>query len=476
MGLLGQPSATGQMLSLLMQQPPAGQPGQPAPAPAAPMPPPEVHDAPMPQAPQNLLGKIHDYISTAVHGAGHALQGVGGLLNNELGGGVPPEYQGIDDSKGGPPLSLLSPGDIGRSQPSWMQRIVEGPGAYRRNLNSVLRMHEIASATKEQDRIMQSRADMPADLTLPQQLQYAGQHHDIEMIQKLGEPLARMLGQNPNAETDRTPRTFTVNGQPVEGFSDKQGKFYTADGTPIPPGAKVTPYVAPQHDQIQLMPGVTPPGPNGEPGTPTVFRINKNGGPAVPVDGIAPKGGAGGSSQGAQVPVADMQERYDEIAKHAADLAAGKWKITPAMQMREGLTFGIARANAAGEHPPVSQQVGASAMDLLHLGQGPDYQRYQALMNSTRALGDDVAKVFKGRQNEQAVYREVALAQLTPDDFNNPKVVSQKLSRLRNVINLAKISNPAQAGLIAGAGGTTPAAPSGGKIMKIGKKTFHIPD
>lgn len=157
------------------------------------------------------------------------------------------------------------------------------------------------------------------------------------------------------------------------------------------------------------------------------------------------KTGVGGGSAGAQVPVADMEQRYQEIAGHAQDLAAGKWKMTSGMQTREGLNYANAVGNAAG-HPDITHQLLAGTLNTIGAG-GDDYTKYQALLNSTRALGDDVAKVFKGRQNEQSVLREVALSELTPDDYNNPQVVNQKLSRLQHIIALAKLNNPGQEGL-----------------------------
>lgn len=195
----------------------------------------------------------------------------------------------------------------------------------------------------------------------------------------------------------------------------------------------------------------------GPDGKPTVFRANTRTGELASTGTPAkPTGtGGGGGGQGSQTSVDDMEQRYNEIASHANALASGAWQITPSMQAREGLTYGIARDNAAGK-TPWRKQIEASGMDLLGMGSGPDFSRYQALMNSTRALGDDVAKVFKGRQNEEAVLREVALAQLTPDDYKNTAVVQQKLSRLRNVIDLARHVYGAQA-----SGGAPSTAPTG---------------
>ena len=158
------------------------------------------------------------------------------------------------------------------------------------------------------------------------------------------------------------------------------------------------------------------------------------------------KATTGGAASGAQVPVADMQARYDEIKQHASDLAQGIWRHTRDMQIREGLEYGITRDAAAGT--PTLHSL-ASHADVRGFGDltgttAADYARYQAMMNSQRALGDDVTKVFKGRQNEEAVLREVALAQITPDDYQNPASVKQKLERMQHLIDLAALNNPAQ--------------------------------
>lgn len=172
-------------------------------------------------------------------------------------------------------------------------------------------------------------------------------------------------------------------------------------------------------------------------------------------------GGAGtGSASGAQVPVADMQARFAEVQQHAEALGRGEWKITQPMQIREGAEYSTARDAAKGDMK--LRHTGLAAVSsAMGLG-GKDYEHYQAMMNSYRALGDDVAKVFKGRQNEEAVLREVALAQLTPQDYRNPAVVQQKLNRLKHVIDLAALNNPGQAPLL-----QSGAAPQAGEDPRI---------
>ncbi len=175
-------------------------------------------------------------------------------------------------------------------------------------------------------------------------------------------------------------------------------------------------------------------------------------GPEGPLEETFTRPG-GGVNSGSQAPIGDLTQRYQEIKQHAEDLAAGKWQLTSAMQNREGLTYGIARESAKG-NPPFGKQVLAGALDFAggNLGVGadpnsPDFQRFQALMNSQRAFGDDAAKVFKGRQNEESVLREIASNQLTPDDYKNPAVVQQKLDRMQHIIDLANAVMPGGTGV-----------------------------
>lgn len=162
--------------------------------------------------------------------------------------------------------------------------------------------------------------------------------------------------------------------------------------------------------------------------------------------GLGPKpGGTGGSATGAQVPVADMEARFAEIAKAGDDLASGKLKITPIMQTREGVNYANDLGTAGG-HPSLPTLLTAGAFNALGVG-GKGYQSYEQLMTSTRALGDDVASVFKGRQGEAKTLREIALSRLTPEDAGNPENVRRKLDRLQHVIALAKLNNPGQQGL-----------------------------
>lgn len=156
-----QPSAVGQLLSLLVQHPAAGQPGQPPPPPVAPMSlpnggpqvsvTPDVHGGPSFNLPQprglldlarmtpgagaeipdhqNLLGKIHDFIS------------------DRVGINEPAGYRG-----------LLSPEEIQSAKPGILEN---GAGeSWARRLDHILAVKHQATADAEQKRIVQSRQHM----------------------------------------------------------------------------------------------------------------------------------------------------------------------------------------------------------------------------------------------------------------------------------------------------------------------------
>lgn len=169
-------------------------------------------------------------------------------------------------------------------------------------------------------------------------------------------------------------------------------------------------------------------------------------GQEAPVGQKAASGGGGGSVVGAQAPLDDMITRYEEIEAHGKDIADKKFKFTNTNATREALGFGQTYAQSEGK-PAIGAQLGQTAMDLFGLAKANnvDQQRYARLMASTRAFGDDAAKVFKGRQGFQNISYEVAQATLRPEDYGHPEIIEQKLNRMRHVVKLAALVAPNQA-------------------------------
>lgn len=328
--LLDQPSAVGQMLSLLAQQQPAGQPGQPPPMPVAPMAP---HDVPSEQPHQNLLGVMHDFVQ------------------NRLAGGVPAEYR---------QSGLLSDEDIKAAKPGIMQVLGHGD-AYRKNLDRILEMKQMATTVKERQRVMQSRADMPPDLSLPDQLKYAAQHGDIEMIKSLGGPLEGML----SAKTAPAPPHTVTTKEGVMQWNAATGKFE-------PTGFHAV-------DRAEPMPQIisaAQPNADGTPGTPTYFRVPKEGGPATPIEGIVPHPGS--SSQNAQnmateallrSSVSEMTNADKFMKSYENDLASGRKSINGLAQFMGGV------GNSFTHDDPASRAIQNTALTALNTI-NPDLARY----------------------------------------------------------------------------------------------------
>lgn len=330
MSLLDQPSAIGHMLSLLASQPPAGQPGQPPPMPAAPMP---LPDVPM-QPQQNLLGKIHD------------------AIQNRMAGGVPAEYQ---------QSGLLSSQEVQRAKPGIMQVLGHGD-AYRKNLDRILEMKQMAAGLQEHQRVMESRSNMPQDLSLPDQLKYAAQHGDLEMIKALGGPLEGMLSAKTAAPAP--PHTVTTR-EGVMQWNPATNKF------------EPTGFHAPDRPDIpQIISAAGPVNADGSPGAPAYFRVPKEAGPATPISGITPH--AGSSAQNAQNMAAEALLRSsvsemtnaDKFMKgYENDLATGKKSINGLAQFMGGV------GNSFTHDDPASRAIQNTALTALNTI-NPDLARY----------------------------------------------------------------------------------------------------
>lgn len=333
MSLLDQPSAVGHMLSLLASQPPAGQPGQPPPMPAAPMPLPDVAMQPQPPR-QNLLGTIHDYVQ------------------DRLTGGVPAEYQ-----QGG----LLSPEEIRAAKPGIMQVLGHGD-AYRKNLDRIMEMHQLAAGLQEHKRVMDARANMPQDLSLPDQLKYAATHGDMEMIKALGGPLEGMLSAKTPAPAPPhtvTTREGVMQWNPVTGKFEPTG-FHAPDRPDIP----------------QIISAAGPVNADGSPGAPAYFRVPKENGPATPISGITPR--AGSSAQNAQnmaaeallrSSVSEMTNADTFMKSYEKELANGTKSINGLAQFMGGI------GNSFTHDDPASRAIQNTALTTLNTI-NPDLARY----------------------------------------------------------------------------------------------------
>lgn len=355
--LLGQPSAVSQLLGLLAQQPAAGQPGQPPPMPAAPMPNVNMTPAPVgqinagmstPEQPQSLLGHVHDF------------------MVNHMGGNVPAEYQ-----QGG----LLSDADIQSAKPGLMQ-ILSHSDSYRKNLDRILEMRGLALKVAEQRRVMGVRGRMEkmfepkANETHAERLDrieamgaYAMQHGDMETADRMKGIMAEMAipAKAPNATA---PHTVNTTHGIVQWNPDT--KAWDATGMTAP---------APQGPQPQIISAAMP-NADGTPGTPTFFRVPKEGGDATPIGGIVPHPGS--SSQNAQnmaseallrSSVSEMTNADTFMRKYEGDLASGKKSINGLAQFMGGI------GNSFTHDDPASRAIQNTALTALNTV-NPDLARY----------------------------------------------------------------------------------------------------
>ncbi len=230
------------------------------------------------------------------------------------------------------------------------------------------------------------------------------------------------------------PSPMVQNGNPVMAIRGSKGTVRVIPG--------MAPYAAPQKDvapRYQILK-------DDATGKYSRVRVDGPEGPLAETFTRSSTGGGTGSGQGAQAPLDDMMQRYAEIEQHGKDLGDKKFKFTNTNTTREALQFGQSYAQAEGK-PAIGAQIGQGMMDMFGLAKGTseDQRKYAALMASTRAFGDDAAKVFKGRQGFQNISLEVAQATLRPEDYGNPAIIAQKLNRMRHVVKLAALVAPGQA-------------------------------
>lgn len=354
--LLGDQSAVSQMLELLVQHPPAGQPGQPVPPPAAPMPNVQTRPTPIgqinagmmaPQAPQNMLGMLHDFVQ------------------NKMAGGVPAEYS----SSG-----ILSPQELESAKPGIMQVLSRG-GAYRANLDRVLEMKGVAEKMGEMRRIKGVRQTMEKMFEpkgeethaetmarLEKMFAYVSLHGDSETADRLKGVVAEMA--IPQRGMSEAPHTISTKAGIMQW--DPVAKKFTATGMQAPDRAEPQPSIV----------SAAMPNADGSPGTPTYFRVPKDGGPATPIEGIVPHPGS--SAQNAQnmaaeallrSSVSEMTNADQFMKSYEGDLASGKKSINGLAQFMAGV------GNSFTHDDPASRAAQNAALFVLN-HQNPDLARY----------------------------------------------------------------------------------------------------
>ncbi len=392
--LLNQPWATTQMLGLLAQQPPVGQPGQPMPAPAAPM---NVPDT-APQ--QNIFGRIHD------------------LLQNKLGGSAPAGWEGI-----------LSPQEIQQAKPGLMQ-ILGHSGAYETNLERIAALKAAADQMKQQNELRTTRSAMgslfPAGENetreqtaqrLSKMYSYAVNHGDMEMAKELG---TRMDAMTPPV-TNPTNNLKAVPGVGLVDVSDPNHPKTVVAA----PEKEITP-------SFSAVPGIDP-----ATGKPVVYTLNTRTGQMVSTGVGKPLTGAGSGQLAA--PMAAKVGQAGEMIKKAADL----------LPLMQGMNpdIGGSAAQDIAEHGVGAGHFlripGSRAVGSMMLNKEPSYAQYQASLSPFVLAA---AHALSGaRINQDQVEQIRNSIELKPGDFKNPTVRAQKQKNLIDLVNSISGSLPADA-------------------------------
>lgn len=183
-----------------------------------------------------------------------------------------------------------------------------------------------------------------------------------------------------------------------------------------------------------------------EDGKPTFYSYNKahQSMKSLGIEGVPKAGGAGGKpAQGAQAPIQDMIARYAELKAHGNDIGTGKFTFGTPNSTREALKFGTAYNQSEGK-PALMTTVGGDLMDMVGATNPDTQNRYDMMATANRAMGDDAAKVFKGRQGFQNIGFEVAQQKFDKSDIGQPEKVAQKLDRMKHIIQLAATVAPEQ--------------------------------
>lgn len=300
-----------------------------------------------PDAPQSLLGHIHDFVA------------------ERLGANVPAEYQHS---------GLLSPGEVQSAKPGFMQ-ILAHSDSYRKNLDNILKMKQYATQVAELNRVHGVRQDMAKmfaggpneDHTatmgrLEKMFAYAVTNGDMETADKLKGVIAEMA--IPNKTADAAPHTLPTS-QGIMQWNPATKKYE-------PTGFKSPDRAEPQPSIVSA----AMPNADGSPGTPTYFRVPKDGGPATPIEGIVPHPGS--SAQNAQnmaaeallrSSVSEMTNADQFMKSYEADLASGKKSINGLAQFMGGI------GNSFTHDDPASRAIQNVALTALNKV-NPDLARY----------------------------------------------------------------------------------------------------
>lgn len=452
--------------------PPVMQTGAPSPAPSGPppisiggqsMPGPMAAPLPAPTAPEQP----------------HMLHRIAGLLSS-LGSGIR-DFGAPADAKGYD--GLLSPDDIQAAKPGFLARLssiapdAPSPGQqYHANLDNIVKMRQLASATAEHARVLQSRREMATRFQLPpnptiddirtnlaQQYAWAMAHGDEETMKDVGSRLSSIFAApKPDVTKVLGPGSALVGPHGEMLASTAPVPKAPLPGTPewkMAEDFKASLAAKYRVEPTQIIQGVD------DSGQPKFFMVPKHGGAPTPIDGMAPKVTVKNENAQqeltrarAEAAVSEMNNGASYMHEFEQKLASGQAKIGNAGQILGSI------ANTFTHDDPASKAIQNSALSALNKT-NPDLARY-----IRRALSfAEGESMISSRPSDFRTRMSAFLSAVS--NGATPDMISDIESRRNSILTpLNRIYAQPSSGSRA-----PTAAPSAGRKIVVNGKTYTVP-
>lgn len=207
-----------------------------------------------------------------------------------------------------------------------------------------------------------------------------------------------------------TPKSITVDGKPVEGFADTDGKFFDTQGHPIT--GKVTPFTPPDRALVLTA---------GADGSSVYTPRGDAAGKAAPAKA--------GQGTNLPAPLAAKVGQFGEMLKKASDLGT----LTDNLDV----TVGKSATRDLAEHgihiPFIGTLPGSKGVGSMLQSHSPEYSQYQAALSPFILAA---AHALSGaRINQDQVEQIRKSIELAPGDFANKAVRAQKEKNMIDLIN-----------------------------------------
>jgi len=170
------------------------------------------------------------------------------------------------------------------------------------------------------------------------------------------------------------------------------------------------------------------------------LMINARTGATKPITGGGKLGGTGGVSSSGRIGASsqDMGAALKNFDTNLQSLQKKNVSPSPLMQHRMQLDI---NPLMTGKPASFKDMLAGGTLDVLGYGAGAKgWQDYAALMQASRQFGEEATRLFGNRAGFQQMKLMIQEAQLTPQDFNNPTVITQKRQRMQILYEQARLA------------------------------------